>query len=265
MRECIVACGLRPFRLGTISRLRWGLVFCLLLMVTLGGCVRAVSTQRKVPVEARIVKANARFQKEYVLLAGDQVEVVVRRSPEISRTVVVRPDGFITLPIIKDIRAAGLAPKELAVEIEKALAGRLVSPEVTVITINVRQQVVYVTGEVNTPAAVPLSHAPTILQAISLAGGMKRSASAHRVALIRLTADGFLAVSDIDVKGKGQPDPLLAFGAVPVQADDVIFVPENARSQYARFLDDFVNRPLGTLNSIIGTYVNFRLIELLSR
>jgi polysaccharide biosynthesis/export protein len=236
----------------------------LLGVLSLSACVKPRSTLARVQVDQNIVKSSARFQKQYVLVPGDQIDVVVRRAPEVSRGVVVRPDGFVTLPLVNDVKAAGAAPMELASHIEELLAKRLNSPEVTVITTNVRQQVVYVTGDVNSPAAVPLSHAPTALQAIALAGGLKRSAAVRQVALIRLGADGYLSATEINVAGEGQPDPLLAFGAIGLEADDVIFVPESGRSQFARFVDDFLNRPLGTLNSIVGTYANFRLISIIA-
>ena len=258
--QAAVVSSVRPLAIR-----RTALLTILAVVCAAVGCVKPLSTTMRIQVDARIVKTSARFQKEYVLVPGDQMDVVVRRAPEVSRAVVIRPDGFITLPIVNDVKAAGVTPMQLAATIREILAKRLNSPEVSVITTNVRQQVVYVTGDVNNPAAVPLSHAPTVLQAISLAGGLRRSAAARQVALIRLGEDGYLSATEIGVPGMGQPDPLLAFGTVGLQADDVIFVPESGRSQFARFIDDFLNRPLGTLNSIVGTYVNFRLITILAR
>jgi hypothetical protein len=57
----------------------------------------------------------------------------------------------------------------------------------------------------------------------------------------------------------------MALRGAQLQSDDIIFVPENGRSQVTRFLDDFISRPLVAVNSIVGTVVNFRLIEELAR
>ncbi len=64
---------------------------------------------------------------------------------------------------------------------------------------------------------------------------------------------------------KGQPGPYLALRSTLLQPDDVIFVAESTRSQSARFLEDFVNRPLTGINSVLGLYLNFRFVQALTR
>lgn len=210
---------------------------------------------------AQTLQSTVRFQKEYLLAPGDQVEVVVQRSPEVSRGVSLRPDGFISLPLLGDVAAAGLTVRELSGKLTELFSARLIRPEVTVIATQVRQPVVYVVGEVGNPGAVPFRDAPTALQAVTLVGGFRRSAATKDVTIIRLDAEGRLLAIRTPVLASGQPGPLLGLRAMVLQADDLIFVPESGRGQMSRFLDDFVARPLSAINAIVGTWVNFRLAE----
>lgn len=237
-----------------------------ILPLVLVACSSTRSSHDRVDVEPEVVRSVERFRKEYVLAPGDQVEIVVRRTPEVSRTVTVRPDGFITIPLVDDVRAGGLTPRELDQNLTRLLSERLVDPDVTVIASQVRQPIVYVTGEVNNGGAVvPLRDAPTAMQAITFAGGLRRSAAAGDVAVIRLNDEGFLELITVPPLASGQPGRSMALMALVLQPDDVIFVPESGRSQFARVLDDFVNRPLAGLNALVGTYVNFELVEELTQ
>ena len=100
--------------------------------------------------------------------------------------------------------------------------------------------------------------APYALEAIAQAGGLLRSSSPEDVSLIRLGEDGILRAIPIEAHAEGQPAPYMAFTAVPLQADDIIFVPEGKRSEGARFLDDFVGGPLAYLASSLFA---FRIIQ----
>lgn len=235
---------------------------CAVAMLVLPACVAPHTNMTQLQLDPEVVQSSVRFRKEYVLAAGDQIEVAVRRVPEVSRAVMIRPDGLISLPMLQDVSAAGLTPRELSVRIKDLLAPRLAEPEVNVIPVQVRQPAVYVLGDVNATVAVPFRDAPTVIQAIALAGGFRRSAAVRDVTIIRLEEDGILRAIVVSTNATGQPAAYLALRGFALRADDIIFVPENGRSQVTRFLDDFVNRPLGTLNSVVGTYVNFRLVEL---
>lgn len=232
----------------------------LALASVLPACASARASVDTVAAPAAVV-STIRFQKEYVLTIEDQLDVVVQRSPEVSRSLVIRPDGFISLPLLGDVQAAGLTVRDLAARLTTLFSARLVDPEVTVIATRVRQPVVYVAGEVGNPSAVPLRDAPSAMQAIALAGGFRRTADTNDIAIIRLAADGRLQAIRVPVQVGGQPGPLLALRLAALQPDDLLFVPESGRGQFARFLDDFIARPLGSVNAILGTWVNFRLSE----
>ncbi len=207
--------------------------------------------------------SGKRFHKEYVWSAGDQLEVIVRRVPDASRTVTVRPDGFITLPLVNDVKAAGLTATELRDALTKAFSARLITPEVTVIAVQVPPPSVYVIGEVNNNAAIPLRNAPTASAAIAYAGGFRRSAKPQDAAIIRLGEDGYFRAIPISNVAGGQPGPLIGMSDFFLMQDDIIFVPESGRSQVARFTDDFINRPLQSVGGALGIYANIRFIEYL--
>jgi polysaccharide export outer membrane protein len=206
-----------------------------------------------------------KFRKEYLVSPGDQLDIVVRRVPEATRSVVVRSDGQITLPLANDVAVAGLTTREIDAKLKGLLSQRLRDPEVTVIAAQSHPATVYVGGEVNAPGAVPLRNAATAVQAIALTGGLKRSASVKNIVIIRLGEDGKLETIPLDLKNHSQRGGYEALAVTRLTGDDIIFVPENGRSEVSRFIDDFINRPLQGVNSILGTYVNFRLVQIISR
>lgn len=225
-----------------------------LLMLGVAGCAVMPGTTTQVPAAPEVIRSSVRFQKEYLLAAGDQIEISVWRVPEISRTVFVRPDGFISLPLLQEIKAAGLTPKELAANVTKALSGRLVNPEVTVIPILVRQPNIYVLGDVRSPGAFLARTAVTAAQALALAGGVLRSGYEGGTVLIRLTDDGYLEAIPIgDGFSVSQVAPYLSLASTVLKPDDIIFVPESGRSQIFRSLSDILVP--------FQIYLNYKLIQ----
>jgi polysaccharide biosynthesis/export protein len=255
----------RVFSAGNLARL--------LLWIVLTGslpqvaCVSPRAQVSKVPVQPEVIQSSARFRKEYVLVPGDQIDVVVRHVPEVSHSVVIRSDGNISLPLLQDVTAGGLTPRELNEKLTNLLSKRLINPEVTVIPTQIRQAMVYVVGDLSASSgtAVPFHDAPTAMQAIALASGLRRTASARNIAIIRLTDDGYLRAIPVGQGVGGQPGPYMAMRAALLQPDDIVFVPESERSQIGRFLDDFVNRPIQGINGALGIYTNYRLVEFVTK
>lgn len=115
----------------------------------------------------------------------DVLDVSVWRDPELSRVMPVRPDGFISLPIVGDVAAAGKTPPELASEIRQKLQPFVQEPRVTVLVREVNSARVYVTGEVAHPGAYPLRGRVSVLQAIALAGGFTDFANRDGILVVR--------------------------------------------------------------------------------
>jgi polysaccharide biosynthesis/export protein len=120
----------------------------------------------------------------------DVLDVSVWRDPDLSRTVPVRPDGFISLPMVGELKADGKTPKELEAEIRDALKPYVQQPRVTVIVREVNAPRVYVTGEVTRPGAYPMRGRVNVLQAIALAGGFSDFADQGSIMIIRRDGKG---------------------------------------------------------------------------
>ena len=229
-------------------------------VLALSGCM-GTTTVTDLP-QATKYSLN-RYHKEYVIGPGDRLEVLVQRAPEVSRTVVVRPDGMITLPTLGDVPAAGRSFPELRDDLVKRFASRRISPEVDVIAVDVPPAVVLVVGQVSTPHPIPLGSARTAAEALAQAGGFQMIARREAV-LIRLQDDGRLAAIPLYSQRGGDAAEYLTLEGTLLQADDILVVPESSRSQFTRFVDDFINKPLSGVNSILGTYVNYKLAQELS-
>ncbi len=128
----------------------------------------------------------------FALGPEDVIEVVVWKNPDLSKQVVIRPDGKISLPIIGDVPASGLTADQLAKDIAQRLKAYKENPSVSVNVVEVNSYYVFVVGEVNTPGKLPLKSYTTILQALSLAGGFTQFASRNDIQVVRNvnTAEG---------------------------------------------------------------------------
>jgi polysaccharide export outer membrane protein len=113
------------------------------------------------------------------------LDINVWKETDVSRTVPVRPDGKISLPLLNDLQAAGLTPMQLQQQITEKLRKFLTEPQVTVIVTQINSQRVYIMGEVNHAGTFPLLPNTTILQLITTAGGFTQFANTSKVRLVR--------------------------------------------------------------------------------
>jgi polysaccharide export outer membrane protein len=107
------------------------------------------------------------------------------RDQEMSGDVTVRPDGMITLALVGDIRAAGLTPEALKGEIEKASSRLITEPSVTVAVKQINSRKVFITGEVGKPGPYSLVAPLTVMQLISVAGGLLEYADKDAIVVLR--------------------------------------------------------------------------------
>ena len=122
----------------------------------------------------------------YIIGAGDILEIVTWKEPDFSREeVLVRTDGFISFPLLNDVKAAGLTPNELKISLQKGLADYVTKPEVTVTIVTSNSKKFYILGEVLNTAEYPLNKNLTVLQAFALAGGFTEWASKKEIILMR--------------------------------------------------------------------------------
>ena len=194
----------------------------LMMLLVLSGCATSI------PSVTALVKAQQAEQDSqtsadsYIIGPGDILAVDVWKEPELSKQVSVRLDGKISLPLVEEIQAAGLSTAEL----RNALAARYKSyvevPVVSVVVVESRSKKIYLLGKVTKPGEYVLQKNMTVVQAISLAGGLAEWADTSDIKLIRKTRGvekTFRVDYDAIVSGK---DPRQN---VQLEPDDTIFVP----------------------------------------
>ncbi len=121
----------------------------------------------------------------YSIAPEDVLTIDVWKEPEISRTVPVRRDGKISLPLLNDLQAAGLTPTQLGSEIVEKLRATIVHPQVTVIVAQMSSLRIYILGQVTRGGAYPLVPDMTVMQALSIAGGFTPYANVKKIYVMR--------------------------------------------------------------------------------
>ena len=126
----------------------------------------------------------------FVIGADDVLGIDVWKEAEVSRTVTVRSDGKISLPLIGELQAQGKTPKQLQEEIRGKLSAFISEPEVTLIVQEVRSHRFNVLGQVQHPGSYVLTSSATVLDAIALAGGFRDFAKQKAIYVLRTNNDG---------------------------------------------------------------------------
>lgn len=161
---------------------------------------------------------------QYTLGAGDVVAVDVWHEPEVSRTLPIRPDGRISLPLAGEILAKGRTTLELQDEIADKLKKYIDHPAVTVMLQQAESRRYNILGMVNHPGSVVLTQPTTILDAIAQAGGLRDFAHGNKIYLIRKRASDGVEIRfnfNYDKVSRG----LAPQQNIQVQPDDIIVVP----------------------------------------
>lgn len=159
----------------------------------------------------------------YVIGANDVLSINVWKEPDVSRSVPVRSDGKISLPLVGELQAGGQTPRQLEQEIAKRLQNYISEPEVTVIVTDSKSQKVNILGMVARPGAYLLTSSTTVLDAIAMAGGFKDFAKQKSIYVLRQAPDGTQKRIPFNykevIKGKNPEQN------IRVQAGDTVVVP----------------------------------------
>ena len=159
---------------------RWSAGALIPLALVLGGC--ASRSLPPAPAQAGIGEYN------YVIGAGDSLNITVWRNPELSMSVPVRPDGKLATPLIDEIVAQGKTPTELAREVEKSLSKYVRDPIVTVIVtgfVGPYSEQIRVVGEAAKPQILPFKQKMTILDVMIAVGGLTDFADGNGATILR--------------------------------------------------------------------------------
>lgn len=180
-----INCGRR----GMFRNYRWILVIALFAFAAPIRAQNATRSSAATSAAAQSSTSNAGAavtrDPTYKIGPQDVLDIDVWKEKELTRTVEVRPDGRISLPLLNDIPASGLTPMQLAANITDGLKKFITDPQVTVIVKQINSQRVYILGEVNKPGAYPLLPGMNVLQALSAAGGFTMFANTKKIYVLR--------------------------------------------------------------------------------
>lgn len=124
-------------------------------------------------------------EQGYVIGATDGITVSVWKEPELTLSLVVRPDGMISIPLLGDVRAAGLTPMQLSTALAEKLRKYVNEPQVTIIVNSINSRIIYLVGEVNRAGTYPMLPNMTVLMALSGAGGFSQFADTKKIYVLR--------------------------------------------------------------------------------
>jgi len=191
----------------------------LAMLVACGGNIPSVKTLTK---DQKSNRSTVVTIEAYVIGPGDVLAVDIWKEPELSKQVSVRLDGNISLPLVNDIRAAGLTPTELRNYLLIRYKDYVETPEISVTLLESHSRKIYLLGKVNKSGEMELQKNMTFLQAISRAGGLGQWADSSNVRLIR-KIDGVERTFRIDyeaiISGEDLSQNIL------LRPNDMIFVP----------------------------------------
>jgi polysaccharide export outer membrane protein len=154
-----------------------------IFLLMLSGC----ATTEYPPLEGG--PAPAQVTPDYIIGAGDSIEIFVWRNPELSSGVTVRPDGKITTPLVEDVPASGKTPTQLARDMEKELSVYVKNPVVTVMVggfVGPYDEQIRVVGQATNPQALPYRDQMTLLDLMIAVGGLTEFADGNKSIVVRV-------------------------------------------------------------------------------
>ena len=135
-------------------------------------------------------KSSLIVTTDYIIGPEDVLDITVWKNADLSKTVQVRPDGRISLPLIGDVAAVSRTSAQLTEEISTRLKSYMENPTVSIVVKEVNSYAIFVLGEVVRPGRYPLKSKTTLLQAVTLASGFTSAASRNKIVIFRFAKDG---------------------------------------------------------------------------
>ena len=122
---------------------------------------------------------------EYLIGPGDILEIAEWKNPDLTKTVVVLPDGKITFPLLGQVMVADKSAGQVTEEISQALKPFVPAPNVSVVVHQVNSLLIYVIGKVNKPGRFEVNSNVNVLQALAMAGGLNSFAERDKISVFR--------------------------------------------------------------------------------
>jgi polysaccharide export outer membrane protein len=238
----------------TVKYILSGSFACLICLLLLTGC--ASTTASDVP-QAPEETPNEIKITEFILGAGDTIEISVYRHDDLKKTAKIDISGIISYPLVGDIKAGGLSIFQFRDKIRDGLSKYIVDPQVSVGVTTIQSQKVIVLGEVKTPGLFSLEGPMTALEAMSKAGGFTIDAKQKSILLIRggLKNPELVTLNLESALKEGD----FAQNAY-LQNGDIIYVPATTIANVSRFFD-YLSRIISPLLQLEGGYYIGQQIE----
>ena len=180
-------------------------------------------------------------QMDYLIGVGDTLDIKFTYNPEMNELAVpVRPDGYISLQLVNDIRVAGLTAKQLRSELMEKYAAELKKPEITVIVRSFEKNKVFVDGEVLFPGLVEIKGPVTLMHALSLARGWRDTARLSNIIVIRKDFEGKAMSTNIDLRKVLDGSDLSQ--DIQLMPYDIVFVPKSNIANIDLFVSQYINQ-----------------------
>ena len=161
-------------------------VFLLLIFIS---CTAMIFEPAESASEKNQQPPPVRVESNFIIGAEDVLEIVVWKEPELSKTIPVRPDGKILLPLVNEVQAAGKTPTELQADLTQQFSKYFEEVSVAVIVKEINSHKFFILGKVKNPGAYKTGSDVTIIQAISLAGGFIEFADTNDIKVFHKGAD----------------------------------------------------------------------------
>lgn len=193
-------------------------VLIFIVAIFVGGCAAPNNT---------LGIQEAPIDRDYLIGAGDSVNIQVWRNPDVSLTVTVRPDGKITTPLVEDLLASGKTSTELARDIEKVLGKYIQQPVVTVIVIGFvgpYSEQIRVIGEASKPQGLPYRQGMSLMDLLIAVGGITDFAAGNKASIIRIK-DGKQQKIGVRLNDLLKNGDMAA--NIPIHPGDVLVIPES--------------------------------------
>lgn len=180
------------------------------------------------------------WEPEYQLTPGDQLDIVVSSAPELSRTLTVGPDGRVVMPMSRPIMAAGRTFTQVQNELMGELSKQLRDPRLAVTPRAYAPEQIYVGGEVGQPGTYTMPSRIGALEAILMAGGMRPTAKARQVAVLRRAPNGGMMMRTVNIRN-GLLNIREYNDNLQLRRGDIIFVPQSTIAEIGTWMQNFRN------------------------
>jgi len=213
-------------------------VWIFAVTIALSGLLISCASQNSnvKPIEA-IPASALNAPTVYTIQPGDELDIKFFYNPELNETVIVRPDGKISLQLVDEIHTAGLKPSELDEQLTELYSRELRKPVLTVIVRSFTRQRIFIGGEVYEPGLIEMPANMTALQAVFQAGGFKETAQPAETLVIRKGANDQPIPLRIDLAAVMEAG---SGNDLQLQPDDIVYVPKSAIANANKFIEEYI-------------------------